>query len=97
MSKFCPEGFQATLSSVVINASKSFHANRGQAPRTPYNEVDFVFLKEGVEVISFGGSVQKRVLTGFGVEKAAHGIELTEVKSENFHSTSLHGFGVGIL
>ncbi|MFN6138384.1 MAG: hypothetical protein ACK480_07780 [Planctomycetota bacterium] len=50
-----------------------------------------MFLKEGVEVISFGGSVQKRVLTGFGVEKAAHGIELTEVKSENFHSTSLHG------
>ena len=56
-----------------------------------------MFLKEGVEVISFGGSVQKRVLTGFGVEKAAHGIELTEVKSENFHRTSLHGFGVGIL
>jgi hypothetical protein len=56
-----------------------------------------VFLEEGVKVISFGGSVEKRVLSGFGVEKAAHGIELTEVKSENFQGMSLHGFGVGIL
>ena len=44
-------------------------------------------LEESVEVISFGGSVQKRVLSGFGVEKAAHGIELTEIQRENFHST----------
>lgn len=44
-------------------------------------------LEESVEVISFGRSVQKRVLSGFGVEKAAHGIELTEIQSENFHST----------
>jgi hypothetical protein len=27
------------------------------------------------------------VLSGFGVEKAAHGIELTEIQSENIHST----------
>jgi hypothetical protein len=27
------------------------------------------------------------VLSGFGVEKAAHGIELTEIQSENSHST----------
>jgi hypothetical protein len=46
-----------------------------------------VVLEESVEVISFGGSVQKRVLSGFGVEKDAHGIELTEIQSENFHST----------
>ena len=44
-------------------------------------------LEESVEVTSFGGSVQKRVLSGFGVEKAAHGIELTEIQSENSHST----------
>ncbi len=44
-------------------------------------------LEESVEVISFGGSVQKRVLSGFGVEKAAHGIELTEIQSENFPGT----------
>ena len=56
-----------------------------------------MFLEEGVEVISFGGSVQKRVLSGFGVEKAAHGIVLTEIQSENFQGMSLLGFGGGIL
>lgn len=61
------------------------------------DDVDFVFFEEGVEVISFGGSVQKRVLSGFGVEKAAHGIELTEIQSENFQGMSLLGFGGGIL
>ena len=44
-------------------------------------------FEESVEVISFGESVEKGVLSGFGVEKAAHGIELTEIQSENFHST----------
>jgi hypothetical protein len=56
-----------------------------------------VVLEESVEVISFGGSVQKRVLSGFGVEKDAHGIELTEIQSENSHSTCVIGFGVRIL
>ena len=54
-------------------------------------------LEESVEVISFGGSVQKRVLSGFGVEKAAHGIELTEIQSENFQGMRFLGFGGGIL
>ncbi len=54
-------------------------------------------LEESVEVISFGGSVQKRVLSGFGVEKDAHGIELTEIQSENSHSTCVIGFGGRIL
>lgn len=54
-------------------------------------------LEESVEVISFGRSVQKRVLSSFGVEKAAHGIELTQVESENFQGMSLLGFGGGIL
>ena len=49
-------------------------------------------LEESVEVISFGGSVQKRVLSGFGVEKDAHGIELTEIQSENSYSTSMDSF-----
>ncbi len=44
-------------------------------------------LEESVEVISFGGSSQKRVLSGFGVEKAAYGIEHTEIQSENIHNT----------
>lgn len=38
------------------------------------DEVDFVIFEESIEVISFGGSVQKRVLSGSGIEKAAHGI-----------------------
>ena len=54
-------------------------------------------LEESVEVISFGGSVEKRVLSGFGVEKAAHGVEFSEVKCENFQGMSLLGFGGGIL
>ncbi len=54
-------------------------------------------LEESVEVISFSGSVQKRVVSGFGVEKAAHGIELTEIQSKNSHSTCVIGFGVRIL
>jgi hypothetical protein len=37
------------------------------------------------------------VLSGFGVEKAAHGIELTEIQSENSYSTCVVGCGVGIL
>jgi hypothetical protein len=56
-----------------------------------------VVLEESVEVISFGGSVEKRVLSGFGVEKAAHGVEFSEVKCENFQGMSLLGFGGGIL
>ena len=54
-------------------------------------------LEESVEVISFGGSVEKRVRSSFGVEKAAHGIELTEIQSENFQGMSLLGFGGGNL
>ena len=69
----------------------------GGAARVHNDEIDFVFLEEGVEVISFGGSVQKRVLSGFGVEKAAHGIELTEIQSENFQGMRFLGFGGGIL
>lgn len=69
----------------------------GGAARFHNDEIDFVFLEEGVEVISFGGSVQKRVLSGFGVEKAAHGVEFSEIQSENFQGMSLLGFGGGIL
>jgi hypothetical protein len=36
------------------------------------------------------------VFSSFCVEEAAHGIELTEVKSENFYQL-FHGFGVGML
>jgi hypothetical protein len=56
-----------------------------------------VVLEESVEVISFGGSIEKRVLSSFGVEKAAHGVEFSEIQSENFQGMSLLGFGGGIL
>jgi hypothetical protein len=55
-----------------------------------------MLLEYGREIISIGCSIEKRVFSGFGVEEAAHGIELTEVESENFHTLIL-GFGVGIL
>jgi len=44
-------------------------------------------FEECVKVISFCRSLEKRVLSSFGIEKATHGIELTEIESENFHST----------
>jgi hypothetical protein len=56
------------------------------------DEIDLVLLEDGSEVIAVGGSVQKGVFPSFGVEKAAHGIELTEVESENFHDW-FHGYG----
>ena len=46
-----------------------------------------MFLVDGGEVIAIGGGIEKRVLTRFCVEKAAHGIEFTEVESENFRVT----------
>ena len=36
---------------------------------------------------SFRGSVDELAFSGFGVVKAAHGIELAEVESENSHGT----------
>jgi hypothetical protein len=63
-----------------------------------HNEkVDFVVFEHGLKVVPIGGSVLKRVLAVFGVEKAAHGIEVTEIQRENFHCKSFLGFGVGIL
>ena len=44
-------------------------------------------FEECVKAISFCRSLEKRVLSSFGIEKATHGIELTEIESENFHST----------
>lgn len=84
------ESFKAVADGQVVDPA-------GGAARVHNDEIDFVFLEEGVEVISFGGSVQKRVLSGFGVEKAAHGVEFSEIQSENFQGMSLLGFGGGIL
>jgi hypothetical protein len=55
-----------------------------------------VFEKR-VEVIAFGGSVAEGMLSRFGIEKAAHGIELAQIESENFHGMRFLGFGGGSL
>ena len=44
-----------------------------------------MLLEEGSEILSFGWSVMERMFTSICIEEAAHGIELTEVESENFH------------
>jgi hypothetical protein len=49
------------------------------------HEVDFVFFEEGSEELSVRGCIEKGVLSGFGVKEAAHGIEFSEIESENFH------------
>jgi hypothetical protein len=56
-----------------------------------------VRLEEGVEVVLLGGCVEKLMLASFRVKKAAHGIEFTEIESENFYcSVSPLGLGLEI-
>ena len=61
------------------------------------DEVDFVRFKDRFEVTPLGGRVKERMLPRFRVKKAAHGIELAEIQSENFHRWLSCGFGVGCL
>ena len=49
------------------------------------DQVDFVFLEDGGQVVSVGSRVEELVFSSFGVEKAALGLEFAEVQSENFH------------
>ncbi len=37
------------------------------------------------QIVAVSRGVEKFVFPSFGVEKAAHGIEFTEVEGENFH------------
>ena len=60
------------------------------------NEIDFVFLENSREVVAIRCCVEEGVFSSFCVEEAAHGIELTKVKSESFYQL-FHGFGVGML
>lgn len=57
------------------------------------DQVDFVFFEDGGEIISFGGGIEKGVFASFRIEKAAHGIEFTEVESENSHGYCSLGLG----
>ena len=49
------------------------------------DQVDFVFLEDGRQVVSVGNRVEEFVFSSFGVEKAAPGLEFAEVECENFH------------
>jgi hypothetical protein len=60
----------------------------GGAARFHDDEVVFVFFEHGLKVVPIGGSVQDEYLRFFGVEKAAHGIEVTDIQRENLHGTS---------
>ncbi len=60
------------------------------------DEVDFVLREDRIQVPPLGSCIQECVFPSVRVKKAAHGIELAEIKSENFHLIFL-GNGVGIL
>ncbi len=49
------------------------------------DEIDLVVFEDSGEIVAVGCKVEENVFSGFGIEKAAHGIELAEVQSENFH------------
>ena len=53
-----------------------------------------MFLENSREVVSIRWGVEEGVFSSFCVEEAAHGIELTKVKSENFHFSSSMGLGL---
>ena len=84
------ESFQALADGQVVDPAEG-------AACVHNEKVDFVVFEHGLKVVPIGGSVLKRVLAVFGLEKAAHGIEVTEIQRENFHCKSFLGFGVGIL
>jgi len=60
------------------------------------DEIDFVFFEEVSEKLSVRGCIEERVLLGFGVKEAAHGIEFSELEGENFHRRSFLGLGLEI-
>ena len=53
-----------------------------------------MFLENSREVVSIRWGVEEGVFSSFCVEEAAHGIELTKVKSENFHFSCSMGLGL---
>ncbi|MFO0944228.1 MAG: hypothetical protein U0930_26260 [Pirellulales bacterium] len=52
------------------------------------DQIDLAFLEDSREIVPVGSRGEEFSFAGFGVEKAAHRIEFTEVKSENFHVLS---------
>jgi hypothetical protein len=54
-----------------------------------------MMLEDGRQVLAIGGGIEEGVASGFGIKEAAHGVEFSEVKSENVHryqSLSLVGW-----
>ncbi len=72
------ECFVAKVHGEVVDPS-------GRAARFHDDEIAFVFFEERGKVVSIGWGIDELVFASFGVVKATHGIELTEVESENDH------------
>jgi hypothetical protein len=53
------------------------------------DQIDLAFLEDSREIVSIGSRCEEFSLASFCIEKAAHRIELTEVKSENLHVLSV--------
>jgi hypothetical protein len=49
------------------------------------DQVDFVLIEDGGQVVALGGSREELMIASFCVEDAAHGFVFSEVQSENFH------------
>jgi hypothetical protein len=49
------------------------------------DQINFVCLKDGGEIIAIGGGEKERVLTCFAIEEAAHRIKSAWIQSENPH------------
>lgn len=58
---------------------------------------NFVPLENSREIVAIRCSIVEGVFSSFCVEEAAHGIELTKVKSENFHVSCSMGLGLEML
>ncbi len=54
------------------------------------DQITFRLLEERTDGQSVCGDINELVFASFGVKKAVHGIELTEVESENDHVCIVH-------
>lgn len=57
------------------------------------DEIAAVFFEDRGEIVAIGGGIEKGMFSRCCVEEAAHGIELAEVESENFHVDRVLVFG----
>lgn len=53
------------------------------------DEVNFIVLENGLLIVSIGRGSKELMRASIGVERTAHRIEFSKVKSENLHVTSL--------